>query len=1014
MSTGRTKRRRVPAIGAISSLLLLCAAVVHSQTTGNLEGIVTDQGGAPLPGVAIALTSPNLQGARSATTGADGRYRFPGVPPGSYLVRASLEGFGAVEKKATVTLDATVAVTLQLNLSTTAEVTVTGEAPLIDATSTTAGSSYAGKVIGQLPLASRNYADVVFTQPGAQADNGETQGRSLAISIYGSTSAENSFLIDGVNTTSVIKGVQGKDINNEFVQEVEVKTGGYQAEYGRNTGGVINVITKSGGNEFHGALFGYYNSTGMKASTDFVSTPNYSESGDAQAQFLGVLVVDNRQETGADLGGFALKDRIWFFVAYDRVRTNQSTTPTSGPVEGGVFPTAFVENKYAGKLTFNITSGTSLVGSYFSDRETESGALSVPQSINPTTYEGRIDTGGPDYGAQLNQLFGSSGLLTLQYGHHSERYETKPVDRDEQLVYDYTPLVFGASGLDFYGGYGSVFGPIQNNNSTRNSYAAMLTQYLGNHEVKAGGDYQKDVTRGSTYWTGLSAVGIHPCTPDLTPLCDPNAPLYTNGDGNTTQVFYEHDFYTANGTDLTPLRESPFSVPTTRWSAFLQDEWRVTPRLTVNLGVRYDAESVLRGNGAPAFSLTGQWAPRVGVSWDVVGNGTSKLYASAGRFYYAMPTDLAVRVYTANTFVQTYNYSTTSLAQGPAMPIPQLLSVGSYEGEPVDPGLKEYYQDELTIGFEKAIDTTLSVGLKGTYRTLGRAIEDRCDLDPATAPFGSSCALANPGSRGPASLGLYGVCDGSANPTDPTAGQCGLNGVPMPDAKRIFRGIEVLLRKQISNALWIQASYLYSSLEGNYSGAVREGSGQTDPGINADFDYYQLAKNAYGRLELHRPSQARIDGVYNAPFGLSVGLQFYVRSGTPYTRGGYLNQYYNQELYLDPRGSSGRTPTDTEMNASLAYSLVLGPVTVTPQVLIFNMFNNQTPTAYNIQFNPNGSFVQDPTSPFYGQAGVQPGQPGTDGTVCAGPVPCSDNPNFLKITARTNPRSFRAVLKVSF
>ena len=139
-----------------------------------------------------------------------------------------------------------------------------------------------------------------------------------------------------------------------------------------------------------------------------------------------------------------------------------------------------------------------------------------------------------------------------------------------------------------------------------------------------------------------------------------------------------------------------------------------------------------------------------------------------------------------------------------------------------------------------------------------------------------------------------------------------------------------------------------------------------------------------------------------------------MRSGTPYTRGGYLNQYYNQELYLDPRGSSGRTPTDTEMNTSIAYNLVIGPVTVTPQILIFNMFNNQTPTAYNILFNPNGSFVTDPTSPFYGQAGVQPGQEGTDGTVCAGATPCSDNPNYLKIAARTNPRSFRAVIKVSF
>ena len=406
MSTGRTRRRRGVALAAISSLLLLCASVVQAQTTGNLEGTVTDQGGGPLPGVTIALTSPNLQGARSATTGADGRYRFPGIPPGSYLVKASLEGFGTVEKKATVTLDATVAVTLQLNLSTTAEVTVTGEAPLIDATSTTAGSSYAGKVIGQLPLASRNYADVVFTQPGAQADNGETQGRSLAISIYGSTSAENSFLIDGVNTTSVIKGVQGKDINNEFIQEVEVKTGGYQAEYGRNTGGVINVITKSGGNEFHGAVFGYYNSTGMKADTDFVTTPNYSESGDAQVQGTGVLVVDNRQEAGARPRRVRLEGSD-LVLRRLRPRAHQSGhdadfRPGRG---GGVFPTGYVENKYAGKLTFNITSGARASSEATSrDRETETGALSVPSEhlIRPT-YE------GPDrHGRALTMARGST------------------------------------------------------------------------------------------------------------------------------------------------------------------------------------------------------------------------------------------------------------------------------------------------------------------------------------------------------------------------------------------------------------------------------------------------------------------------------------------------------------------------------------------------------------------------------------------------------------------------------
>src|SRR5262249_19149171 len=136
---------------------------------------------------------------------------------------------------------------------------------------------------------------------------------------YGSTSSENNFLIDGVNTTNVIKGIQGKDINNEFIQEVEVKTSGYQAEYGRNTGGVINVITKSGGNEVHGGIFGHYNSLSLAADQKQVTTPDFSEVGNAQA--TTITNKNTRSEGGLDLGGYMVKDRVWFFGAYDRVIT---------------------------------------------------------------------------------------------------------------------------------------------------------------------------------------------------------------------------------------------------------------------------------------------------------------------------------------------------------------------------------------------------------------------------------------------------------------------------------------------------------------------------------------------------------------------------------------------------------------------------------------------------------------------------------------------------------------------
>jgi hypothetical protein len=320
------------------------------------------------------------------------------------------------------------------------------------------------------------------------------------------------------------------------------------------------------------------------------------------------------------------------------------------------------------------------------------------------------------------------------------------------------------------------------------------------------------------------------------------------------------------------------------------------------------------------------------------------------------------------------------------------------------------------------LNPTLSIGLKGTYRTLGRTIEDRCDLDYLDPlANGSQCALFNPGGTGPAASGQITTCNGSGNPTDPTAGQgCGedhqpgLPGVAIGPAKRIFRGIELTARKQFTNSLWSQLSFLYSSLRGNYSGAVLEATGQTEPGLNADFDYSQLRHNAYGDLELDRPVQARIDAVYTAPFGLSAGLGFYVRSGIPLSRIGWFNQWYFDSLYLDARGSNGRMPTDYDLNLSASYALSIGSVTITPMVYLYNVLNQQNTIRVDQLFNPGGSFVTNPASPFYGQAGVEPGTKRPDGTICESPTPCTDNPEYRKAVAWTNPRLLRVALKITF
>jgi hypothetical protein len=616
------------------------------------------------------------------------------------------------------------------------------------------------------------------------------------------------------------------------------------------------------------------------------------------------------------------------------------------------------------------------------------------------------------------------------------------------------PTNFGS--FDYIGGYGQVFGPISNNHSSRQAAAGSYTGYLGNHEFKIGGDYEKVATAGSSYLTGNQVVEIKACTQMGTQTCDlDKAPQWTNFQGFSYPVFYQHFFFSANEDSASVIRDAPFDTPTKRYAAYAQDQWRVVPSVTLNLGIRYDTESFYNGcAGTPnipscvgppvvdpkAFSLTNEWAPRLGVTWDFTGDGTSKLYASAGRFYYALPTDLNVRVFTANTVQVTYNYSPTNLAQGPSLcapgdPTPDcvprspITQVGSVLGEPVDPGIKASYQDQFTIGVEKAFDPTLSVGLKGTYRSLGRTIEDRCDLNPNTAPYGASCALMNPGATGidnPAAIGAYSSCDGSSNPTDPGSAQNPINGgqrvctppgqgTPFPAAKRIFKGIELVVRKQFTNEIWAQLSYLGSTLTGNYSGAVQESIGQTDPGINQDFDYPAMLQNASGRLELDRPNQGRLDAVYNAPWGLSAGLQFYIRTGTPTSILGDYG-FYQEGLYLSQRGYAGRLPTDYEMNVLLAYNLNVGPVTITPQFYAFQLLNRQTATAINQAFNPYGTFVTDPSSPFYGQAGVQPGMPGPNGNNCPAnaPGPCTDNPDYRKTTAQISPRQFRFALKVTF
>jgi hypothetical protein len=799
------------------------------------------------------------------------------------------------------------------------------------------------------------------------------------LTVYDATSVENQWVIDGVNTTNVIKGFQGKAINNEFVQEVQVKTGGYQAEYGGALGGIVNVITKSGGDQFHGEGFVYYDSGAMHAKPVVRGNEN----------FFGMKFTSgDHWDYGADLGGYLWKERLWFFGAYNRVDTHFEASRYFGNDEVPdtmQFPRDEKENLYSGKLTWKINERSMLVGTVFSDPSVIDGAAFVDTfggeivSPDPATWAARRNVGGTDYGLRYGQLFGSWGVLAIQASRHEDEFVVVPLAAQEARFEDLTceggtpeAACTPPDGPNFVsGGLGLYGGGSQHNASSRNQIRADVTVNTGGHEIMLGGGVEKGRTTVANVITGGQIVSLK---------------------NEYGQDYYEHYFFARSVDD--PPAEQVLKASVRNDSLYVRDRWMLSANLAVSAGVRWEQLDVRNVHDETVLKTRPEWQPRIGVAWDPWGRGQAKVTAFWGRFYYSLPTDLAFSSIGPLAEVKTYNFDPVDRTQDPNVFGHESPDVTfSVTKPPADSGIGGSFEDELTLGVEKAIDPTLSVAVKGTYRRLGRAIENRCDLNPeAEGNNGSSCAFMNPGSDGMYASGDFHSCNG----LDGDAAACPGPTEASPPARRYYRGIEILARKA-TDRFWFQASYSYSSVRGNYDGGVFEiftPIGQTDPGMTAAFDFPQFWHNAYGRLYLDRPHHARLDASYVMPFGLAVGLGAFVSSGKPLNRKGYFSDDYGgTPIQLVPRGYEGRLPIVWEANLTLSYPFRVGLATVTLQGYVDQLFNNQI-TLQTIE-----GYARGP----------RPGYP--DSMFDPGP---QLNPNYGHVTERQAPRAFRAAVRVSF
>jgi Carboxypeptidase regulatory-like domain/TonB dependent receptor-like, beta-barrel len=940
------------AMGRFVGAVLLGAALVASglsaQTTGSIEGRILAPDGSALAGAGIAATGA-VPGGRSAKSDAAGRYHLAALPPGAYELEATLAGFGPQKRAVIVSLGATTTVDFSLTPAIAEQTTVVGESPLVDTHAVEVGNTVDAQAFARLPLA-RDYTAIAVFQPGVTEDG-------AGFSVFGATGLENAYFIDGVNVTGMRTGAQTKVVPEEFLEEVQLHTATFPAEYGGAAGGIVNAITRSGGNEYHGEMFGYFDNQSLQAT---------AKPGVVGGNFAGF----RDQDIGLGLGGYLLKDRLWFFGVYDRtglVRDVRLVTGSGSPYDGSTFRSQDRNsNLYAAKLTWAPSSSVQVIGSVIGDPATD--AQQLVQDGPPQSRQIHETTGAPD-ASLIATRTADWWLAQVGLFDHRERQDRTPDFVPPFLTTDDTQVptldLANCNLPGCYTGAPWVFIPtspalLREKYESKQEHGS-FTGFLGRHEFKAG--FQLAQNDGQVY---QSIPGGYDRA--LNRLADGTV-LYT-------QSWFGDPSGQFGSSHVVPVVSG---APKTDTMAFyVQDSWTPVATLTLDVGVRYNAYTLKDAvTGGTITTLKNNFAPRIGVSWDPTGRGREKVTLAYGRFFQPIPMDHQSAAFVGSSLSVTSPFG-FSFDCGPTAVACQ--SFPNRFAEPADPRLKAPATDELSAGYETKLTENLKVGVHGVYSRLVRAVEDRCDLqgnDAAYAFTGNGCVLMNPG-EGDYGRGVFpsvmlpgGVSEPilCTNGFNPEEGRASVPCQALPEAKRTYEGIMLTVEQRFSGDTYLLASYVYSRLRGNYDGSFNE-LGQANPNTNLDFDYPGLLANAYGKLANDRPHQFKVTGYHRLPFGLTVGVNAYYRSGTPEDKLGSFALINGAPipLYLAPRGSQGRTPADWDADLHLDYTLPVRAVHVAVIADIFRVFNRQTVLRTNPFYNFDG-FQSDnvvQTNPDYG------------------------------------------------
>jgi hypothetical protein len=766
--------RRLRTYSALAVMLLFMAlpsiAQQNSAVRGSLGGVVYDASGAILPNASVDITGP--QGSYSAKTDGMGRFLVGSLVPGEYTVKAEAPGFKSfVSEKNLVTAGSTSMLDVHLQVGAVSDtVQVEAGAVQIDTGSTALSTPLTDQLYESLPLA-RNVSGIFALAPGVVSGGGtDTDNNGTNPSIGGASGLENQYLVDGVNVTDQVFGgfgtynrywgPLGTGVNLAFIKEVDIKTTAFEPQYGKAAGGIVEIVTKSGSNKFHGAIATYIGPGAWWASRDQTCLLGYTTN--APSCHYAAPQYDASGELGGYVPGF--KNKMFFFGAFDPAVSQNIREAQAGlPLHGTQFTESLNERSWAGKISYLPFDKTQFEVSSFGDPSFSNSILDTYSSPTVDAGAGRYNFGNTNSVLRLNQTITPTWSVNASYTYDMAHFNFTP-KIDKYGISDHTTSPF----VNYYvGGYE----PTKSDDYSLNIDTQKVVNFLGQHTLSVGYTYEhtnlidKDDRTGAMY----AIPGANKAGTSLAPLLGSHAPaigqltnasfrLYEAFDPadasghqavSTTCTYCANDngipvylaVYRGSYKGLDVLSRSHYHV------AWGNDSWQMGRHFNAGLGLRWEEQWY---NGVILnYLFNDNWSPRLGINWDPKGDRKTKLFFNYARYQSVLPLDAAFRQLGNEQDDTNFYFAPATDAignmlkdsNGSPIVIPDAAhtlnftnkSAGTSFGKPsfasssqegILPGTKMEYENEYVFGFQREVSPGMVLGVHYTDRRLGRIVED--------------------------------------------------------------------------------------------------------------------------------------------------------------------------------------------------------------------------------------------------------------------------------------------------